>query len=100
MLEKNNTRRAPRLNRILFATAAVCFSLIVGWAGAVAARPFVLAARMRAENAKIEREILAVKQENQSLRLSTTAMKTNSGREREARRMGYVRAGEVRLLIP
>jgi cell division protein FtsB len=100
MPENNGTRPARRPSRILKALLALVFCLAVGWLGAVAARPFVLAARMRAENAKIEREILAMKQENQNLRKSIAALNTDAGREREARRLGYVRVGEVRLLIP
>jgi hypothetical protein len=55
---------------------------------------------MRAENEKIERRIMDAKHENQRLRKEAAALKTDQGMEREARRLGYLKEGEARLIVP
>ena len=83
---------------LLVALAASCVA--AGWVGAVFGRPFTIAARMRADNEKIERRTMEVKQENQRLRKEAAALKTDQGMEREARRLGYLKEGEARLILP
>jgi hypothetical protein len=89
-------RSVPAL--LLFAgLALVC--LAACWLGIVAGRPFVLASRMRQENAKVESRLLDMRMETQSLRKEVAALSSDVGMEREARRRGYVREGEQRLMI-
>jgi DNA repair exonuclease SbcCD ATPase subunit len=57
------------------------------------------AQEMRRENARIERRLLEVQQENQRLRREAQALQTPNGMEREARRLGYLRPGEVPLIV-
>lgn len=101
MTESRAPRRRPSRSRRLLAGLAVLGGcLVAGWALHVAAQPYVKAYRMRAENAQIERQILAMRQELQGLRKSVAALGTPQGMEREARRLGYLRPGEIPLIIP
>jgi len=93
-------RRVSRARRPLVGLACMGGCVLVGWVLTAAARPYVKAYQMRAENAHIERRILEMRLENQNLRKAVTALGTSQGMEREARRLGYIRPGEVPLIIP
>jgi hypothetical protein len=77
---------------------AVCFGLI--WLGAVVRRPFLIAGRMAQDNQRLEERLLSLKLENQRLRRQAAVLETQAGMEREARRLGYLRQGEVPLIVP
>lgn len=70
------------------------------WLGVVAGRPFVLASRMRQENAKIEARLRDMRMETQTMRKEVAALSTDTGMERQARQRGYVKQGEQLLVIP
>jgi hypothetical protein len=93
-------RRVSGFNNSLLAVALLASCVAAGWIGTVYGRPFTIAARMRADNEKIERRIMDVKQENQRLRKEAVGLKTDQGMEREARRLGYLKQGEARLIVP
>lgn len=102
--EKREGIRLPRrengLPKPILATGLIAVCLLSGWIGAAAGRPFVIARQMREDNARRERKIADIRMETQRLRKEVAALETEPGREREARRLGYVKQGEVRLLIP
>ena len=102
MSTNETSPRAPRTIRIpgailLAGLAAVC--VCACWLGIVAGRPFVLANRMRQDNAKVERRLMEMRMDTQSMRKDVAALSSELGMEREARRRGYVKGGEQRLLI-
>ncbi len=78
----------------------LCVCLAMVWLGAVVRRPYLIAAKMEAENRRDERRVMELKLLNQSLRKDVQALDTPAGMEREARRLGYVREGEALLVIP
>jgi hypothetical protein len=76
---------------------AACIALC--WLGTVTRRPFIIAARIKAENDKLNQRVLTVKLKNQRLRRDVAALETDAGKEREARRLGYLKENEVPLII-
>src|SRR5882672_590559 len=78
--------------------SAICIGLI--WLGTAVRRPFLIASRMAQDNQRLEERLLSLKLENQRLRMQAAALETPPGMEREARRLGYLRAGEVPLIVP
>lgn len=76
---------------------AACIALC--WLGVVTRRPFIIAARMKADNEKLNQRVLAVKLHNQRLRRDVAALETDAGKEREARRLGYLKENEVPLIV-
>lgn len=74
--------------------------LLMIWLGAVVRRPFLIASHMAADNEKLEQRVMDLKMTNQILRKEAASLDTPVGMEREARRLGYVRKGEVPLVIP
>jgi hypothetical protein len=87
---------APRVHPGLAAAFAASCLLSV-WMGVAARRPFQVAARMAADNEKMERKILEVKLSNQRMRKEIAELETPEGKEREARRMGYLKPNEARI---
>jgi hypothetical protein len=79
---------------LIVACAAAC------WLGIVAGRPFVLAGRMRQENAGVERRLMDMRMDTQNMRKDVAALSTDTGMERQARQRGYVKPGEQLLMIP
>ena len=84
----------------LLVTGLVVVCVAACWLGIVAGRPFVLASRMRQENASIERRLMDMRMETQNMRKEVAALSTNTGMERQARQRGYVKPGEQLLMIP
>lgn len=68
--------------------------------GLVIYAPYRTAGTMTRENAKIEKQIQERALLNQNLRKEVQALQTPAGMEKEARRLGFVRSGEVALVIP
>jgi hypothetical protein len=97
--------RAPRRGSTLVGNLMTGFALcgavfFMGWLGTVAAKPFLQARQMRAENATIEGRILALQMETQTLRKAVASVGLPQNMEREARRLGYLKPGEAPLVIP
>ena len=87
-------------------TAGVPFYLKMGllcafmvYMGAVVPRPYRTAARMEAENARLERRLREERQAIQDLRKKVTALSTDAGMERAARERGYLKPGEAPLQV-
>lgn len=93
-------RRRSKLSSRAIVAGGMVGCLAAGWLGIVAGRPFVIAGRMRAENDRIERRNEEMRYETQTLRKQAEAVRTDAGMEREARRLGYVRKGELPMVIP
>src|SRR2546423_15661558 len=93
-------RRERHLPAAMLISGGIVACLLACWLGIVAGRPFVLARQMRVENERIEQRNEEMKIETQELRKQAVSLRTDPGMEREARRLGYVRQGEVPLVIP
>ena len=89
-----------RGKRTLVAIGAAIACLAAVWVGAVVRRPFLLADNLEAENVVLEKRALTLQIENQSQKKELAALLTPQGKEREARRLGFVKKGEVPLFIP
>jgi hypothetical protein len=89
-----------RKPRPLFFAAVIAACVLIGWLGVSFARPFLLAADMSRENARLEKRSLDLKFELQRLRKRNAFVKTDAGMELEARRKGYVKPDERPLIIP
>lgn len=79
---------------------AIFFLVLMFWAGKAVIRPFIIAHEINTENNRLQSKILAEEKANQELRKNVAAMSSSQGIEREARRLGYLRKGEVALVIP
>ena len=79
--------------------ALVC-AAVLAWPAAAFFRQYRQYFAMRAENGKLQHEILRLKAEQQQLRKVQATLLTPEGMEREARRLGYLRPGEARLSVP
>jgi hypothetical protein len=73
---------------------------LTGWLGLVFCRQYAQFFVIRAENERINRQILAMKATQQHLRREQAILATDAGMEREARRLGYLKQGEARLSVP
>lgn len=93
-------KHPPNLPVPMLATGLVIICTASCWLGIVAGRPFVLAGRMRQDNAKVERRLLDMRMETQTMRKDVAALSTEVGMERRARERGYVKQGEQLLIIP
>jgi hypothetical protein len=71
-----------------------------GWLGLRAAYPFVTAAQWRADNDRLERQLLRYKLQNQRDRLEIEKLQTPEGLEQRARERGWVKPNELRLIVP
>lgn len=109
-MRPNSERRAKRARARAkkIERAIKCFGLIAAVAfGSFlsvgflrkAARPFILYVQESQENRRIEQEIADLRSENSTLRQRITYIKTPVGAEAEARALGWVRAGEVSLVV-
>lgn len=70
------------------------------WLGVVAAHPFVMADRWKAENDRLARELLRCRLQNQRDEREVRALQTPQGLKRAARELGFVEKQEHRLRIP
>lgn len=105
-IERRARRARARVKKI--ERAIKCFGLIavVAFGSLVsvgflkkAARPFLLYVQESQENRRIEKQIAELRSENSTLRQRITYIKTPPGAEAEARALGWVREGEVSLVI-
>jgi hypothetical protein len=92
--------RAARRKRILTncKLTLVCLGLI--WIGAVLRKPFLIADRLRDDNTRLEKKAMDLKIDFQNKEKELVALEAPGGMEKEARRLGYVKKGEVLLVIP
>ena len=89
-----------RRPRPLFFVAAIAALAILGWLGTSFARPFLMAADMAKENERLEKQSMELQLRQQELRKEHALLGTDAGMEREARRKGYLKPGEVPLIVP
>ena len=96
---QRSSRRNPRRARLIgnLKLAALCGGMV--WLGSVIRSPYLYAERMSRENDRLERKQMAGKVVLQNLEKSVAASRTPQGMEKEARRLGFVRPGEVPLVI-
>lgn len=81
-------------------SALACACLAMVWLGTVTAGQYRTAARLDREAELLERWNADHILRNQELRRHAAELATDAGMEREARKLGYVRKGEVRLRVP
>jgi cell division protein FtsB len=90
-----------RLFRSAFITLLYVFVCVSGGLlGLKAAYPFVTAARWRADNDDLERQLQRYRIQNQRDEREIKMLETPDGIARAARQLGYVQPGERRLRIP
>jgi hypothetical protein len=92
--------RAEGRKRILtnVKLSLVCVGLV--WMGAILRKPFLIAERMNADNVRLEKKAMDLKIEFQNKEKQFASLDAPGGMEREARKLGYVKKGEVLLIIP
>jgi hypothetical protein len=102
----NRTRRSSGRSKLvrffrrlgLFGIACVVL-LVVYMILAKASRPFLISYAESREIAGIKREKDAVEAENRRLRTNREYLKTDQGKEAEARKLGWVKSGEVAVVV-
>lgn len=96
-------RRPSRLAksaRVLAVLAVACVCILLVKAAVMkAARPYVISYGESKESTEIQQQIDAATSENKALREQIAFLSTNKGKEIEARKLGWVKPGEVSLLI-
>jgi hypothetical protein len=99
-MSRSDNQTVPSRRQILL-LLILQMALVMGMIhlGVQTGERWMRAQEMRRENARIERRLLQVQQENQRLRREAQALQTPHGMEREARRLGYLRPGEVPLIV-
>ena|SRR5579862_9658157 len=96
---KTKSKRSAGMSTPARVALMICVSLCCMWIGAVSGRPFVLAARMRADNNTLDRRSYDIRHQNQELRKEAASLTTDAGMERAARNAGYMKPGEIPLLL-
>lgn len=76
----------------------VCLGLI--WMGAVLRKPFLIADRMREDNLRLEKKAMDLRIDFQNKEKQLASLEAPGGMEKEARKLGYVKKGEVLLIVP
>lgn len=89
--------RAIRVGALI--TVAVLGLWIISTSSKKVARPFNLYISEASENQRIEQQISELKAENEAMRRRIDYLKTPAGSESEARALGWVREGEVSLVV-
>lgn len=101
-------RRRPRKtvfrNLVLPALKLTAVLVIIGLLGNVVAckvlRPFKLCSREDGETRRIASEFQTLKKENAELERRLNYLKTPDGIAKSSRRLGWVKPGEVTLVLP
>jgi len=78
------------------AAAVIC---IVGTVVSKAARPYLISHAESKEISEINRQIAEANAENRALKKEIAYLSTPEGKEAEARKLGWVKAGEVAIVI-
>jgi hypothetical protein len=86
----------PSIVTLLSIAICLVFSVV----GMNAARPFVLASRMRESNDKMERQFHEIEIQNQNDERELRALNTREGVELIARKHGFVFKKERKLRVP
>lgn len=101
MSNRLRSRRSGRVaRRLLLLVVVLAAGGVLPMLVTRAARPYMEAARIQRRNAKLSGLIAAEERRHQELRKAVARFGTADGMELEARRMGYLREGEMPLLIP
>jgi cell division protein FtsB len=96
-------RRARRRRQMRILLLLACFGvavLIVRAAAMKAARPYVISYTESKERADIQRQIAQANAEKNALKHDIAYLDTPEGKEAEARKLGWVKTGEVAVVVP
>ena len=93
---KRRGRRTLRLNRAVFLTLVVAV-LVIGAANL--SRPLATIRSQQQQLAQLRQTQRALLEEHRLLEAEKRHLATEDGQEREARRRGYLRSGERRLVF-
>lgn len=86
--------------RILFMlTVVACILFCVGAIAAKAARPYIISHGESREISEVNRQISKALAENTALKQEIALLSTHEGKEEEARKHGWVKEGEIALVI-
>ncbi len=90
-----------RISRLLLYTAVVAVALWIGSAFVCGIlRPLRLVSVEKREMARIVSDYKALKKQNQALERQLRYLKTPEGIAQEARKQGFVKPGEISLVLP
>lgn len=96
-------RRSPKLRKaartaVVLAIGAFIL-LAVGAVIAKAARPYLITYNEAREIEQIKRQIAEAEAENKALREDIAYLQTKRGKEVEARKLGWVKKGEIAVIV-
>lgn len=87
--------------RWMLGVIVAAVALLIGCSAACKiARPFQLVGTEKREKARVVNDYKALKKQNQELERQLHYLKTPEGIAQEARKQGFVKPGEVSLVIP
>ena len=91
----------PQVAKWLLRGLVVTVALMLGYlvAGKIL-RPIALVANEKSEQAKVVSRYLALKQQNRDLTRQLHYLQTPDGIAQEARKQGFVKPGEVSIVLP
>lgn len=96
-------RRARRRRQVRILLLLACLGVavfIVRAAAMKAARPYVISYTESRERANIQRQIAQANAEKNALKRDIAYLDTPEGKEAEARKLGWVKQGEVAVVVP
>ena len=77
-------------------------ALVLGVGGTLVMRaiePYTMRHRLKQESARIRQSLAQAKEENHALKHQIDLLESGAGLELEARRLGYIRKGEIPLKV-
>lgn len=97
---RRRRRRVPVWLKVFWVAVAVVVALALFAVVRKTLRPVRLCYRERAEMRQQEIRLAELKRENLNMREKRRYLQSPAGAETEARKLGYVRPGEVSILMP
>jgi len=92
-------RFARALRVVLALASAIAVLCVLGTLISKAARPYLISHAESKEISEINRQIAEANAENRALKKEIAYLSTPEGKEAEARKLGWVKAGEVAIVI-
>ena len=96
---KRRRRKFPWAPGLRKAAWIVIVGFILARLAVTGATPYLTRLRVSRETEQCQRKLDAVRKENERLQSEVSFLSSPNGLEAEARRMGYVRKGEIALIM-
>ena len=97
---RNGRRASAGQDRTARNVVATVVCLTMMWIGVKVRAPYLEADKMVAGNQTVEKKMLQKEIDLQRQEKALRALQTDAGMEQELRKNGYVRKGEVMLVVP